>query len=173
MEKDVKRLGIIAERFSKIGSKPDLQRVELNHVISNAVQYMSSRSSQKVSILCQFKTNETIHAMINVPLFEWVIENLCKNAIDAMDGIGSIVIDVTKNNHDITIDIKDTGKGIEKRNYKLIFTPGFTTKARGWGLGLSLVKRIIEEYHGGKIFVKQSEIGIGTTFRIILHKLDN
>jgi anti-sigma regulatory factor (Ser/Thr protein kinase) len=173
MEKDVKRLGIIAERFSKIGSKPDLQRVELNHVISNAVQYMSSRSSQKVSILCQFKTNETIHAMINVPLFEWVIENLCKNAIDAMDGIGNIVIDVIKNNHDITIDIKDSGKGIEKRNYKLIFTPGFTTKARGWGLGLSLVKRIIEEYHGGKIFVKQSEIGIGTTFRIILHKLDN
>lgn len=168
LEKDVHRLGIIAERFSKIGSKPDLQTVELNQLITTAVQYMSSRSSQKVTIECQFKTNELIHAKINIPLFEWVIENLCKNAIDAMDGVGRIDIVVVKKNHEITIDVKDTGKGIEKSKFKLVFTPGFTTKARGWGLGLSLVKRIVEEYHGGKIFVKQSELNVGTVFRIIL-----
>jgi two-component system, sporulation sensor kinase D len=172
LEKDVHRLGIIAERFSKIGSKPDLQTVELNQLITTAVQYMSSRSSQKVTIECQFKTNEVIQAKINIPLFEWVIENLCKNAIDAMDGVGRIDIVVVKKNHEITIDVKDTGKGIEKSKFKLVFTPGFTTKARGWGLGLSLVKRIVEEYHGGKIFVKQSELNVGTVFRIILFNPD-
>jgi signal transduction histidine kinase len=105
---------------------------------------------------------------LNVPLFEWVIENLCKNAIDAMDGVGKIDIFVTIKNEDVLIDVKDTGKGMDKRKFKVIFTPGFTTKKRGWGLGLSLAKRIIEEYHGGKIFVKQSELNIGTVFRIIL-----
>jgi len=168
MEKDVNRLGIIAERFSKIGSKPDLQLESLNETLLNAVQYMTKRSSQKVAIQCHFPTDEHIFVKLNVPLFEWVIENLCKNAIDAMNGIGSIDISVLSKNNDIFIDIKDTGKGIDRRKFKVVFTPGFTTKKRGWGLGLSLAKRIIEEYHGGKIFVKQSEINIGTVFRIVL-----
>lgn len=168
MEKDVNRLRIIAERFSKIGSKPDLQIVSLNETLLNAVQYMTKRSSQKVTIQCHLPLEEAIFIKLNVPLFEWVIENLCKNAIDAMDGIGRIDINVTKKNDDIFIDIKDTGKGIDKRKFKVIFTPGFTTKKRGWGLGLSLAKRIIEEYHGGKIFVKQSELNAGTVFRIVL-----
>lgn len=168
MEKDVNRLSIIAERFSKIGSKPDLLIVSLNETLQNAVQYMINRSSQKVTIQCHFASEEHIFIHLNRPLFEWVIENLCKNAIDAMDGVGSININIASKNDDVYIDVKDTGKGIERRNFKVIFTPGFTTKKRGWGLGLSLVKRIIEEYHGGKIFVKQSELNIGTVFRIVL-----
>ncbi len=168
MEKDVNRLRIIAERFSKIGSKPDLQIVSLNETLLNAVQYMAKRSSQKVTIQCHFPTEEPTFIKLNIPLFEWVIENLCKNAIDAMDGVGRIDINVISKNEDIYIDVKDTGKGIDKRKFKVIFTPGFTTKKRGWGLGLSLAKRIIEEYHGGKIFVKQSELNTGTVFRIAL-----
>lgn len=168
MEKDVNRLRIIAERFSKIGSKPDLVMVSLNETLQNAVQYMINRSSQKVAIQCYFPTDEHIFIHLNTPLFEWVIENLCKNAIDAMNGSGRIDITVQRKNDDVMIDIKDTGKGIDKRKFKVVFTPGFTTKERGWGLGLSLAKRIIEEYHGGKIFVKQSELNIGTIFRIIL-----
>ena len=168
MAKDVNRLSIIAERFSKIGSKPDLNIVDLNETLLNAVQYMSNRSSQKVSIKCHFPSKEPIFIKLNVPLFEWVIENLCKNAIDAMDGVGSIDINVMERNEEIYIDVKDTGKGMDKRKFKVVFTPGFTTKKRGWGLGLSLAKRIIEEYHGGKIFVKQSELNMGTVFRIIL-----
>jgi len=168
MEKDVNRLRVIAERFSKIGSKPDLLIVSLNETLQNAVQYMSKRSSQKVEIQCHFATDEQIFIQLNVPLFEWVIENLCKNAIDAMDGSGRIDISIHQKIDDIIIDFKDTGKGIDKRKFNVIFTPGFTTKKRGWGLGLSLAKRIIEEYHGGKIFVKQSEINFGTVFRIIL-----
>ena len=168
MEKDVNRLRIIAERFSKIGSKPDLQIVSLNETLLNAVQYMSKRSSQKVAIQCHFPANEQVFIKLNVPLFEWVIENLCKNAIDAMDGVGKIDIDINQKTDDIYIDVKDTGKGIDRRKFKMVFTPGFTTKKRGWGLGLSLAKRIIEEYHGGKIFVKQSELNVGTVFRIVL-----
>ena len=168
MQKDVNRLRIIAERFSKIGSKPDLQIVSLNETLLNAVQYMTNRSSQKVEIKCHFSIDEHLFINLNVPLFEWVIENLCKNAIDAMNGIGSIDINLTTKNDEVYIDVKDTGKGMDKRKFKLIFTPGFTTKKRGWGLGLSLAKRIIEEYHGGKIFVKQSELNVGTVFRIIL-----
>ena len=168
MEKDVNRLKIIAERFSKIGSKPDLQLVSLNESILNAVQYMRNRSSQKVTIKCHFINNESIFINLNVPLFEWVIENLCKNAIDAMNGIGRIDIIVKKKSDEVYIDVKDTGKGMDRRKYKVVFTPGFTTKKRGWGLGLSLAKRIIEEYHGGKIFVKQSELNAGTVFRIVL-----
>jgi len=168
MEKDVNRLGIIAERFSKIGSKPDLQMVSLNETLDNAVQYMSNRTSQKVAIQCHFPAEEAVFINLNVPLFEWVIENLCKNAIDAMNGIGRIDISVFHRNEEVVVDVKDTGKGIEKGKFKVVFTPGFTTKKRGWGLGLSLAKRIIEEYHGGKIFVKQSELNTGTTFRIIL-----
>ena len=168
MEKDVNRLKIIAERFSKIGSKPDLQLVSLNESVLNAVQYMRNRSSQKVTIKCHFTNNESIFINLNVPLFEWVIENLCKNAIDAMNGIGRIDIIIQKKNDEVYIDVKDTGKGMDRRKYKVVFTPGFTTKKRGWGLGLSLAKRIIEEYHGGKIFVKQSELNAGTVFRIVL-----
>jgi two-component system, sporulation sensor kinase D len=168
MEKDVNRLRIIAERFSKIGSKPDLQIVSLNETLLNSVQYMSNRSSQKVAINCHMPEDEHLFIKLNVPLFEWVIENLCKNAIDAMDGVGRIDIHVLLKNDEVYIDVKDTGKGMDKRKFKVIFTPGFTTKKRGWGLGLSLAKRIIEEYHGGKIFVKQSELNVGTVFRIIL-----
>ena len=168
MQKDVNRLEIIAERFSKIGSKPDLSLINLNETLQNAVQYIANRTSQKVSIKCHFPTDEDVFAQLNVPLFEWVIENLCKNAIDAMDGIGMIDISVQQKTDEIIIDVKDTGKGIEKNKFKVVFTPGFTTKKRGWGLGLSLAKRIIEEYHGGKIFVKQSELKVGTIFRIIM-----
>ena len=168
MEQDVNRLRIIAERFSKIGSKPDLLIESLNETLINAVQYMTNRSSQKVIIQCHFPSEEPIFIKLNVPLFEWVIENLCKNAIDAMDGVGRIDITIIPKNNVIFLDVKDTGKGIDKRNFKVIFTPGFTTKKRGWGLGLSLAKRIIEEYHGGKIFVKQSELNFGAVFRIVL-----
>ncbi len=171
MAKDVNRLRIIAERFSKIGSAPDLQLVSLNEALLNAVQYIGNRSSQKVAIQCHLPDENQIFVKLNIPLFEWVIENLCKNAIDAMDGSGSINISVIHKDSEIYIDVKDTGKGIEKKNYKTVFNPGYTTKKRGWGLGLSLVKRIIEEYHEGKIFVKHSELNAGTTFRIILRVL--
>ena len=168
MSKDVNRLRIIAERFSKIGSVPDLQLVSLNETIQNAVQYISNRTSEKVKIQCHFPDKNHIFIKLNVPLFEWVVENLCKNSIDAMNGSGKIYINITKTDKECLIDVRDTGKGIERKNYKAIFTPGFTTKSRGWGLGLSLAKRIIEEYHNGKIFVKSSEINVGTTIRIIL-----
>lgn len=168
MSKDVNRLRIIAERFSKIGSVPDLQLVSLNETLSSAVQYIVNRTSEKVKIQCHFPDKNHIFIKLNVPLFEWVVENLCKNAIDAMDGSGKIYITIQKNEKECIIDFRDTGKGIERKKFKTVFTPGFTTKSRGWGLGLSLAKRIIEEYHGGKIFVKNSEINVGTTFRIIL-----
>lgn len=168
MEKDVKRLSIIAERFSKIGSKPDLKNTELYEAMSNAVDYMKNRCSNKVSITMHYPEDELVQVPLNVPLFEWVIENLCKNAIDAMNGSGKIDLWVKSNENEVQIDITDTGKGMERKFYKAIFTPGYTTKKRGWGLGLSLAKRIIEEYHKGKIFVKQSEINVGTTFRIMI-----
>jgi len=168
MSKDVNRLQIIAERFSKIGSSPDLQLVSLNETLASAVQYMSSRSSQKVVIQTHFPSDSAVFVSMNVPLFEWVIENLCKNAIDAMDGVGRIDLFVSVTDAFVQIDVQDTGKGIERTKFKTVFSPGFTTKKRGWGLGLSLAKRIIESYHNGKIFVKQSELGKGTTFRIEL-----
>lgn len=168
MSKDVNRLRIIAERFSKIGSVPDLQLVSLNETITTAVNYITNRTSDKVKIQCHFPDKNHIFIKLNVPLFEWVIENLCKNAIDAMDGSGKIYITILKTDKECFIDVKDSGKGIERKRYKTVFNPGFTTKSRGWGLGLSLAKRIIEEYHGGKIFVRSSEINVGTTFRIIL-----
>jgi two-component sensor histidine kinase len=168
MSKDVNRLRIIAERFSKIGSTPDLNIVSLNETVENAVLYMTNRSSNKVEIKCNFADDNPLFIHLNVPLFEWVIENLCKNAIDAMDGIGKINISIIQKDKEIIIDVTDNGKGIERKKFKTIFNPGYTTKSRGWGLGLSLVKRIIEEYHKGKIFVKESEINSGTTFRIIL-----
>ena len=167
IDKDTHRLKTIAERFSKIGSKPSLTSVELKPVLENALTYMRNRSSKKIT----FKTSlpkGPILVNLNVPLFEWVIENLCKNAIDAMETSGTITITALSEGDRLILDVSDTGKGIPKSHYKTVFKPGFTTKQRGWGLGLSLVKRIIEENHGGKIFVKTSEPGKGTTFRIIL-----
>ncbi len=168
MEKDVNRLRTIAERFSKIGSKAELTPVVLNDILDNALAYMRKRTSNKVSITCQYTEESPITVALNQPLFEWVIENLCKNAIDAMEGEGKIHVEVSRNNGKVTIDVTDTGKGIPKSKFETVFNPGFTTKKRGWGLGLSLVRRIVEEYHKGKIFVKHSEINVGTTFRIIL-----
>ncbi len=167
MERDVNRLSIVADRFSKIGSKPNLKQSPINSVVENAVQYIKGRSSEQVKITIH-KNKEDVLVKLNIPLFEWVVENLCKNAIDAMEGSGSIDISIKKEKSTLIIDVKDTGKGMQKNMYKNVFLPGFTTKQRGWGLGLSLAKRIIEEYHKGKIFVKHSEINIGTTFRIVL-----
>ncbi len=171
MEKDVNRLRTIAERFSKIGSKPELTPLELEPILNNSLTYMRKRTSNKVLITCHAEAGQPIHVALNQPLFEWVIENLCKNAIDAMEGEGKIDVTYSQNNNGkVIIDVSDTGKGIPKSKFETVFNPGFTTKKRGWGLGLSLVKRIIEEYHKGKIFVKHSEINKGTTFRIILNK---
>lgn len=170
MEKDVNRLRTIAERFSKIGSNPELSPISIDPILQNSLSYMRKRTSNKVQITYQSKSEEPIVVALNQPLFEWVIENLCKNAIDAMEGEGHINVDVSQEKEKVIIDVSDTGKGIPKSKFETVFSPGFTTKKRGWGLGLSLVKRIIEEYHKGKIFVKHSEIDKGTTFRIILNK---
>ncbi|MBN2669532.1 MAG: HAMP domain-containing histidine kinase [Bacteroidales bacterium] len=170
IRKDVSRLEIIADRFSKIGSDPKLSEILLAEQILKTIAYMKLRVSSKVMFddnLTQFKD---FTCYINPPLFDWVIENLFKNAIDAMDGKGKITVEVTDANQFLYIDISDTGKGIAKSHYKTIFNPGYTTKKRGWGLGLSLTKRIIEEYHKGRIFVKRSEVNKGTTFRIALKK---
>ncbi len=169
MGKDINRLRIIAERFSKIGSQPELKQEDLVCTIENAINYMKSRTSNKVEINLTYDKRPLV-SNLNVPLFEWVIENLCKNAIDAMNGAGKIHFAVSAYERFLQIDVSDTGKGIERSHFKTIFKPGYTTKRRGWGLGLSLSKRIVESYHHGKIFVKQSEIGTGTTFRILLYK---
>lgn len=170
MEKDVKRLQLIAERFSKIGSIPQPAPADIACAIDRVVDYMDRRTSSKVCITTHFP-NDDIQANMVEPLFEWVIENLCKNAVDAMNGTGNIDISLGTSDDIIIIDVKDTGKGMPKSNFKSVFKPGFTTKSRGWGLGLSLAKRIIEEYHNGRIFVKESEIGSGTTFRIEMKRL--
>jgi len=169
IEKDVKRLELITERFSKIGSQPVLNPNNIVETTNLALDYIEKRISKKIQVLRNFSQNNII-AKINAPLFEWVLENLCKNAIDAMGSEGKLSVTIIDNNQFVYIDITDTGKGISKKNFKTIFNPGFTTKKRGWGLGLSLTKRIVEEYHKGKIFVKRSEINIGTTFRIVLAK---
>ncbi len=170
MSKDTQRLKTIAERFSKIGSKPDPTPEDIRPALENAVNYIKNRSSKKISFVTILPDSE-IKVNLNIPLFEWVIENLCKNAIDAMGATGSITIKVFSESKHICIDVSDTGKGISKTNFKNVFKPGYTTKQRGWGLGLSLVKRIIEENHDGKIFIKSSEPGKGTTFRILLKKV--
>ena len=164
MDKDVKRLQLIAERFSKIGSIPEPVDTPLAEMLHHVVDYMDRRTSQKVMIIDEFSDCEA-HVMVNPSLFEWVLENLCKNAVDAMEGGGTITIKATASQR-VIIDVTDTGKGIEKKNIKNVFRPGFTTKTRGWGLGLSLAKRIVEEYHHGRIYVLKSEVGKGTTFRI-------
>jgi anti-sigma regulatory factor (Ser/Thr protein kinase) len=170
IEKDVKRLETITERFSKIGSIPKLDDVDLVQVLNESVRYMKLRTSKNVAFTMNTSNQKEMIAKLNVPLFEWVIENLIRNAVDAMNGNGSILISLSDQTQFVYIDIADTGKGIPKSKYKTIFEPGFTTKKRGWGLGLSLTKRIIENYHSGKIFVKSSEIDKGTTFRIVLNK---
>lgn len=168
MDKDVKRLSVIADRFSKIGSVPSLELDYLNDTVDKSLDYMKSRVSGKVRIVMELDPDDH-GVMLSRPLFEWVMENLVKNAIDAMGGKpGTITIATGKEKDKLFVDVADTGKGIARKNFKNVFNPGFTTKKRGWGLGLTLVKRIIEEYHGGRIFVKQSEPGKGTTFRIEL-----
>lgn len=169
MDKDVKRLELIAERFSKIGSLPEPVPSSLMDVMTHVIDYMDRRTSSKVKFIKDFPDNDII-VKINSSLFEWVIENLCKNAVDAMEGCGTITLHVGETASKVIIEVTDTGKGIKKKNIRNVFKPGFTTKKRGWGLGLSLAKRIVEEYHKGRIFVKNSEIGKGTTFRIELTK---
>lgn len=167
IDKDVRRLSTIAERFSKIGSNPELQLEYLNDTVERSLQYMKSRISGKVAMTMNLSADDH-GVMLSPSLFEWVMENLTKNAVDAMDGEGTITITTGADKDKIWIEVADTGKGIARKNFKNVFSPGYTTKKRGWGLGLTLVKRIIEEYHGGKIFVKDSEMGKGTTFRIEL-----
>ncbi len=170
IEKDVHRLNTIANRFSKIGSLPTLKKLDIIAVTKNAYEYLEYRSSKQISF--SFNTSETnLYSTINDELYSWVIENLIKNAIDAMLGKGELAVAITADAKKIKIDITDTGKGMAKSQFKKIFKPGFTTKKRGWGLGLSLSKRIIEDYHKGKIVVKNSEINKGTTFQIVLDKV--
>ena len=166
MSKDVNRLQTITDRFSKVGSKPEMKEVKLNDVISSSIEYLKRRTSKKVKFRLDLQDDVTVR--ISPVLFEWTLENVCKNAIDASDGEGIIEISMFRGKENVFVDIKDNGKGISKSRFKTVFEPGFTTKKRGWGLGLSLTKRIIEQYHKGRIFVKESEPGKGTTFRIIL-----
>lgn len=167
MDKDVKRLELIAERFSKIGSLPEPVDASMNQVLEHVIDYMDRRTSKKVQIVRHFPDHD-VRVRMNASLFEWVIENLCKNAVDAMEGSGRIDLTLIDQSEQVVIEVADNGKGIRKKDQKNVFTPGFTTKKRGWGLGLSLARRIVEEYHHGRIFVKSSEVGKGTTFRIEL-----
>lgn len=170
MNKDIKRLEMITARFSSIGSEPVRKQADVGEVTASAISYLKNRVSSKVAINFTPKYGQELLANLNAPLFEWVIENLCKNAVDAMGGAGRIDI-YARHSRDfryIELDISDTGKGISPAQIKQVFQPGFTTKKRGWGLGLALAKRIIEEYHKGKIYVKRSEIGQGTTFRVMI-----
>lgn len=170
IEKDVHRLNAIANRFSKIGSVPELKKRDVVLVTKQAFDYIKSRSSEQITF--HFSTNENeIKTLLNEELFGWVIENLIKNAIDAMLGKGEIRLNIESSEKRVRILVSDTGKGMSKKLFKQVFKPGFTTKKRGWGLGLSLSKRIVEDYHNGKIFVLKSEIGKGTIFEIMLHKV--
>ena len=169
MNKDVKRLQLIADRFSKIGSLPEPVDTDLKEVMEHVIDYMDRRTSNKVKMVRDFPEGDIV-IKINASLFEWVIENLSKNAVDAMGGEGTITLRIFEEPTKAVIEVTDTGKGIRKKDIRNVFRPGFTTKKRGWGLGLSLAKRIIEEYHKGKIWVKSSEVGVGTTFRIELKK---
>ncbi|PDP69353.1 sensor histidine kinase [Prevotella intermedia] len=168
MDKDVKRLQLIADRFSKIGSLPEAVPVSLSEVLDHVIEYMDRRTSKTIQLKKVFPADDII-IRLNASLFEWVIENLCKNAVDAMGGeSGTITLRVETVGERVIVEVSDTGKGIKKKDMRNVFRPGFTTKSRGWGLGLSLAKRIVEEYHNGRIFVKSSELGKGTTFRIEL-----
>lgn len=167
MNKDVRRLSTIASRFSKIGSKPSMEPCDLNVIVGHAAEYMSSRISRRIRLTVN-PWIEPLTVTLSPPLTEWVMENLIKNAVDAMEGSGDISISIRPEKNAAVIEVSDTGKGIARKNQKAIFNPGFTTKSRGWGLGLTLTKRIIEDYHGGLIYVKKSEVGVGTTFAIEL-----
>lgn len=169
MGKDVSRLQTVAERFSKIGSMPEPTSEDLLALLDRVTDYFRRRSSEKVQFVCKYP-KRPLTVRMNAPLIEWVFENLCKNAIDAMDGVGTISFVVTQDANKAYIEVCDTGKGLPKSLYKTIFEPGYTTKKRGWGLGLSLAKRIMEQYHKGRIYVKSSELGKGTTFRLELKK---
>lgn len=166
VEKDVNRLVKITDRFSKIGNKPELKTENVGEALSNAVNYLRSRSSKNVEYVLEIPDGKIITAPLNLSLFEWVIENLCKNAIDAMQGKGTLTIKLFDTEKHAKIEISDTGKGMSKRYFKRIFRPGFTTKKHGWGLGLSLAQRIVNSYHKGEIYVRNSEVGKGTTFRL-------
>jgi signal transduction histidine kinase len=168
IEKDIARLQVVTERFSKIGSTPELKDENIDEVLSGMISYMKLRTSSKINYVYENHEKENILLPLNRPLFEWVLENLLRNAIDAITGTGTITTELSIQNGYCIIDITDTGKGIQKNQQKMIFRPGYTTKKRGWGLGLSLTKRIVQEYHRGKIFVRQSEPGKGATFRIML-----
>lgn len=167
---DVERLEKVTERFSRIGSKPVLIKENIVDIISRTIEYLKSRTSSKIKFTHDYSMKKEILVPVNAALFEWVIENVCKNAIDSMEGKGDINIRITDSDKNALIDISDSGKGIPKSLIKKIFNPGFTTKQRGWGLGLSLAKRIIEEYHNGRIFVRHSEVGKGSSIRIIISK---
>lgn len=169
LDKDLQRLNKVTERFSKIGSQPSLQNDNLVDIVEGTLNYLRTRASDKISFTLHSEQKEIL-LPLNPPLFEWVVENVCKNAMDAIEGEGEVAVTITDNLQFVLIDVVDNGKGIPKNAQKTIFKPGFTTKKRGWGLGLSLTKRIVEEYHMGKIFVASSEIGKGTTIRIILNK---
>ena len=169
MEKDVSRLQMVAERFSKIGSMPEPVQADMVGVLDGVIDYVEHRSPATVKFIRNFP-NPPVNAKVNASLFGWVIENICKNAVDAMNGKGKLTIRLTEDKNYVTIDVTDTGKGIAKNSWRSVFDPGYTTKERGWGLGLSLAKRIVTEYHKGKIYVAHSELGKGTTFRIELPK---
>ncbi|MBR1727416.1 MAG: HAMP domain-containing histidine kinase, partial [Muribaculaceae bacterium] len=173
MDKDVHRLSVIADRFSKIGSMPDKELTFINEAVEQSLAYMSTRIPKRVQLTIHLDDSQNCGIMLCQSLFEWVMENLTKNAVDAMDGEGRLDITVTSTGQQALILVKDTGKGIARKNFKNVFNPGFTTKKRGWGLGLTLVKRIIEEYHDGRIYIKESEVGRGTTFAIELPTVKN
>ena len=166
LDKDIRKLQVVTERFSSIGSSPTLKSENIYQLVNRVVSYLQPRVSSKINIEV-YALSESIHAMVHPPLFEWVLENLCKNAVDAIGSSGTIAIKILRgNDNKVLIDISDTGKGMTKPMIANVFKPGYTTKKRGWGLGLTLAKRIIELYHQGKIFVKNSEENVGTTFRI-------
>lgn len=170
LNRDIERLEKVTERFSRIGSKPLLTKENIVSIISRTVDYLKSRTSSKVKINIDYNSDQVVEVPVNSALFEWVIENVFKNAVDSMEGSGEITVKIMETEKQALIDISDTGKGIPKSAFNKIFSPGFTTKQRGWGLGLSLAKRIIEEYHNGKIFVRQSEVGKGSCIRIAMNK---
>jgi signal transduction histidine kinase len=170
LAKDVDRLRLVSDRFGKIGSTPQLEETDVIRQIKSMVEYIRKRAPGKINFSVNTYGNDILVARISPPLFDWVIENLLKNALDAMEGKGSISIDIREEKEGVYIDVTDSGKGISTKNISKVFKPGFTTKKRGWGLGLSLSRRIINQYHKGQIFVKHSEPGKGTTFRIILTK---